>query len=579
MAGLQDFLRKIRITADPNDGNAIRRLHLAALVDGRRISPELERQLIADSLLKQMNNGLLQPNNNQSNRGRGTGIPTRVNNEALTRSLGGAMGRSMGNAAGGGLSAALGGTANSLGGVTGLLGRQMNNDLNRVPSTITTSNNALNSYTGTTAGGGLSSVLGGTSPANNPSRNVPKGLMNILASSAVADPAKQALYDQYMAPPVSDVPDSELGLFLKDPNAYANFKTLGKVDSSILSNYKYAKLQGYPGTFAEYQQEIAAAGAPDINLPGKSDQEILLENLPRLNPGESYVYTRNPETNELEFKLDERGLPIVTTLEGSKADNDRIYAENAAENKETNDLMYKSVVFREIDRAIDFVENPKILPTTGLLGGQIFKHFGNTVANNLDKSLGAIKSFISFDKLQRIREASPTGGALGQVSNFELALLEKSMGSLEQSTQPGYQAENLRYLKLLLNQDDLAGRIHAMLEGIPYVPPPEGQNQNQDLTPFYIKPDDIDSDLWNVMTDSEKRLLVSMPKNPDYDRIINTSLINDSTSESLDQEQVTPTSELSAPKQIQPIAKPDDIDQALWDVLTPEEQAQYIQGN
>jgi len=44
-----------------------------------------------------------------------------------------------------------------------------------------------------------------------------------------------------------------------------------------------------------------------------------------------------------------------------------------------------------------------------------------------------IEANIGFGKLQAMREASPTGGALGQVSNIELDLLKSVIGSLEQS--------------------------------------------------------------------------------------------------------------------------------------------------
>ena len=52
-----------------------------------------------------------------------------------------------------------------------------------------------------------------------------------------------------------------------------------------------------------------------------------------------------------------------------------------------------------------------------------------------------IKGNIGFDKLQALRDASPTGGALGQVSTFELETLQAVFGSLKQSQSE----EQLRY--------------------------------------------------------------------------------------------------------------------------------------
>ena len=52
-------------------------------------------------------------------------------------------------------------------------------------------------------------------------------------------------------------------------------------------------------------------------------------------------------------------------------------------------------------------------------------------ANQLDNYLMEIKARVGFDQLQAMREASPTGGALGQVSDFENKLLQAINGALD----------------------------------------------------------------------------------------------------------------------------------------------------
>ena len=44
-----------------------------------------------------------------------------------------------------------------------------------------------------------------------------------------------------------------------------------------------------------------------------------------------------------------------------------------------------------------------------------------------------IRANIGFDRLQRMRMESPTGGALGNVSNQELDSLQATLGNLDQS--------------------------------------------------------------------------------------------------------------------------------------------------
>ena len=68
--------------------------------------------------------------------------------------------------------------------------------------------------------------------------------------------------------------------------------------------------------------------------------------------------------------------------------------------------------------------------TTGLVGkGQSF--VPGTDAFNLNQRLLTIKANLGFDRLQQMRDASPTGGALGQVAVQELNALQSTVGSLE----------------------------------------------------------------------------------------------------------------------------------------------------
>ena len=92
----------------------------------------------------------------------------------------------------------------------------------------------------------------------------------------------------------------------------------------------------------------------------------------------------------------------------------------------------------------------------GQMGGRIqavIKELGNEKIDVLEwdqdpkrfiaNALKPIKSNIAFDRLQRMREASKTGGALGNVSNIELDLLANSLGNIEQTSDPQVFYRNL----------------------------------------------------------------------------------------------------------------------------------------
>lgn len=68
--------------------------------------------------------------------------------------------------------------------------------------------------------------------------------------------------------------------------------------------------------------------------------------------------------------------------------------------------------------------------TTGLVGKGASLVPG-TDAFNLNQRLLTIKANLGFDRLQQMRDASPTGGALGQVAVQELNALQATIGSLE----------------------------------------------------------------------------------------------------------------------------------------------------
>lgn len=68
--------------------------------------------------------------------------------------------------------------------------------------------------------------------------------------------------------------------------------------------------------------------------------------------------------------------------------------------------------------------------TTGL-AGKASSLIPGTDAYNLNQRLLTVKANLGFDRLQQMRDASPTGGALGQVAVQELNALQSTVGSME----------------------------------------------------------------------------------------------------------------------------------------------------
>lgn len=105
-----------------------------------------------------------------------------------------------------------------------------------------------------------------------------------------------------------------------------------------------------------------------------------------------------------------------------------------------------TMMLEDIDRATEMANGW----TTG--AGSLFSYVPGTQARNLDAILDGIKANIGFKELQEMRANSPTGGALGSVTEKELRMLQSVLGSLEQSQSEDQFKYNLARLKTQVRQ-------------------------------------------------------------------------------------------------------------------------------
>lgn len=103
------------------------------------------------------------------------------------------------------------------------------------------------------------------------------------------------------------------------------------------------------------------------------------------------------------------------------------------------------IVIDDIDRAMALAKDYSLIPNTGF--GAFGAKIPNTNASDLAKTLDSIKANVGFDKLQEMRRNSPTGAALGAVSDNENKLLQSVLGSLDQSQSEAQFLYNLNRLK------------------------------------------------------------------------------------------------------------------------------------
>lgn len=102
-------------------------------------------------------------------------------------------------------------------------------------------------------------------------------------------------------------------------------------------------------------------------------------------------------------------------------------------------------VLSTLDRTLEAVEGNENF--YGGLPNWVLSKIPDTDEYDVAKLVTAIKANIGFDRLSRMRRESPTGGALGQVSNLEIGLLQSAIANLEGSQSKQQFIDNLKIVK------------------------------------------------------------------------------------------------------------------------------------
>lgn len=108
-----------------------------------------------------------------------------------------------------------------------------------------------------------------------------------------------------------------------------------------------------------------------------------------------------------------------------------------------------------------------------------------TEAKDLSKRLNTIKANLGFDRLQQMRDASPTGGALGQVAVQELIALQSTIASLDQDQSPAQLKEALN--KIEFHYSNWRDAVRKSGKATPTGATPEAGKQGTAANPIVLK--------------------------------------------------------------------------------------------
>lgn len=243
-----------------------------------------------------------------------------------------------------------------------------------------------------------------------------------------SDTIRLALQEQQNPQANAARKEAELLLMRKDPEAWDRYQKSiapeeGEKPTASQKDYRLAKKEGFKGTFVDYKQAVTGAG---------------------------------PKTKLEMMKLEAQLVDITDRREDRKAKKESIKV--MADKKTKNLVSGIDSILEEAGKAI--TEAKESITATGIAGA-VTAAIPGSPAYNLQRRVETLKANLGFDKLQSMRDASPTGGALGQVSERELTLLTSALTSLDPNMGEDRLIEALEKVQRHYNtwRDTLTGKI------------------------------------------------------------------------------------------------------------------------
>ena len=219
-------------------------------------------------------------------------------------------------------------------------------------------------------------------------------------------------------------------------------------EEALITDTMYSKRALDSGNMPAFLKRMESRIDAGIKMGMDMTDSVQLYNLAETDPeaakaqvNEVYMnlvdrgLVKAPETTEGSYKIQEIGGKNyrVNNKTGEMDEIDPV-GNKAKEDKEK--ISKQNALFADLstlDRTIDNIDDAYKL--ADVAGGEYYllKDMPGSLGGNskiLNATLQPIIAALGFDKLQDMRNKSPTGGALGQVSNIELNMLQSAVESL-----------------------------------------------------------------------------------------------------------------------------------------------------
>ena len=135
----------------------------------------------------------------------------------------------------------------------------------------------------------------------------------------------------------------------------------------------------------------------------------------------------------------------MVPIPGGPADLAEQRMRRAEDARRTGNERTGNIVVQDLDRTLSLIDTAN-LPVAGIAASTLARIPG-TGAADAARLLDSVRANVGFAQLNQMRAESPTGAALGSVTERELAFLQSVLGSLDQTQSPAQFRDNLVRLR------------------------------------------------------------------------------------------------------------------------------------
>jgi hypothetical protein len=265
-------------------------------------------------------------------------------------------------------------------------------------------------------------------------------------AQAAPQPPQQAAPQQSGIPPQVREQHTKGMMILNNPNVPTEVKNVWR-----------KKVQELESQWGHKRPDYAPHYGPDGSITWANK-----------NRAGDFHTTRPPGMAENLIDFDARKAAATTAAETrAKFETNRALTEP---DRQKQNALVGGVVMADADRILHLVDNAS-LPTTGM-GGSFLSTVGGTAANDVRALVDTLKANVGFQELNKMRQASPTGAALGAVQVEELRMLQATIANMEQSQSKEQFKDNVRRVK-----NSLMDTVHGPGKG-PQREPLEYEKKN-----------------------------------------------------------------------------------------------------